>query len=127
MQDPRDNGSAATTDRQAGPEDRLNVGPNQALSQTAIATDTELLATLGNQTRYEILRRISQAEGQLCVCEIEPKLDVSQGAVSQALARLSETGLVDREKKGRWRYYSASERADRLLAVLDDLRESDPT
>lgn len=126
MKQNRTNRTATTVDLKARSEDELGIGPSQALSQTAIAADTELLATLGNETRYEILRRIRQAEGRLCVCEIEAALDVSQGAVSQALGRLNRAGLADREKQGRWRYYSASERADRLLGVLDDLRELDP-
>jgi ArsR family transcriptional regulator len=122
----RDDRSEPLTDPQTGSEDQSDTGPNQALSRSAIAADTDLLSTLGNDTRYEILRRLERAEGQLCVCEIEAAFEVSQGAVSQALARLSRTELVDREKRGRWRYYSTSERADRLLAVLDDLREFDP-
>lgn len=123
MKGNRTNRSRAATNRQAHAEGRSNISPSQALTDADIAADTELMATLGNETRYEILRRIVQAEGQLCVCDIEAALDVSQGAVSQALARLSHAGLVKREKQGRWRYYSASERADRLLSLLDDLRE----
>jgi ArsR family transcriptional regulator len=82
----------------------------------------ELLATLGNDTRYEALRRIAAAEDGVCVCDIEPALGVSQGAVSQALSRLFSAGLVERRKDGRWRYYSATPRAERLLAVLDETR-----
>jgi len=48
---------------------------------------------------------------------------VSQGAVSQALSRLFSAGLVERRKEGRWRYYGATARAERLLGVLDETRE----
>ncbi|WP_247730766.1 ArsR/SmtB family transcription factor [Halovivax limisalsi] len=99
-------------------------GSAHALSEAAVATDVELLATLGNDTRYEALRIIAAA-GDVCVCDIEPALGVSQGAVSQALSRLFSAGLVERRKEGRWRYYSATPRARRLLDVLDETRGGD--
>jgi ArsR family transcriptional regulator len=96
-----------------------------SLPESAVATDVELLATLGNDTRYEALRIIAEADDDVCVCEIEPALGVSQGAVSQALSRLFSAGLVERRKEGRWRYYSPTPRAERLLAALDDTRGDD--
>lgn len=102
--------------------DRPAVG--HSLTESAVAADVEALATLGNDTRYEALRLIAEAEvdGGVCVCELEPALGVSQGAVSQALSRLFSAGLVERRKDGRWRHYTATPRAERLLAVLDDTR-----
>ena len=98
---------------------------DHALSERELAADVEALATLGNDTRYEALRLIADANVEVCVCELEPALGVSQGAVSQALSRLFSAGLVDRRKDGRWRYYSATERAERLLDVLDVTRGPD--
>ncbi|WP_415381338.1 ArsR/SmtB family transcription factor [Halosimplex sp. TS25] len=93
------------------------------LTEPELAADVELLAAVGNDTRYEALRLIADANGEVCVCELEPGLGVSQGAVSQALSRLSTAGLVSRRKEGRWRYYSATTRAQALLDVLDETRE----
>jgi ArsR family transcriptional regulator len=96
---------------------------DHSLTEAALADDVETLATLGNDTRYEALRLIAgAADGEVCVCDLEPALGVSQGAVSQALSRLFSAGLVERRKEGRWRYYSATPRAERLLAVLDETR-----
>jgi ArsR family transcriptional regulator len=94
-----------------------------ALSAGTVDADVETFATLGNETRYEALRLIAEADRKVCVCELEPSLPVSQGAVSQALSRLDDAGLVSREKQGRWRYYEATPRAQRLLTVLDDTRD----
>lgn len=96
-----------------------------SLQNAEVANDVAILATLGNDTRYEALRIIVEADDDICVCEIEPALGVSQGAVSQALSRLFSAGLVRRRKEGRWRYYTATERAEALLRVLDDTRELD--
>lgn len=94
----------------------------ESIPEDAIARDVELLATLGNDTRYEALRLIAEADDDVCVCELEPALGVSQGAVSQSLSRLFSAGLVERRKEGRWRYYSATPLARRLLDVLDETR-----
>lgn len=114
-----------TGDRPPGPERQQ--GPccgsvSHPLTEQAVATDVQVLATLGNDTRYEALRLIAQADDGVCVCELEPELGVSQGAVSQALSRLFSAGLVTRRKAGRWRYYTATPRTERLLDVLDETR-----
>lgn len=98
---------------------------SHSLAEEEVAADVDVLATLGNDTRYEALRLIAEADDDICVCEIEPALGVSQGAVSQALSRLFSAGLVERRKEGRWRYYTATPRAERLLTVLDDTRSHD--
>lgn len=95
------------------------------LSEHALAGDVQLLAAIGNDTRYETLRIVAGADGGVCVCELEPTLGVSQGAVSQALSRLYSAGLVRRRKEGRWRYYSSTPEADQLLETLDEIREGD--
>ncbi|WP_158059262.1 ArsR/SmtB family transcription factor [Halorussus halophilus] len=98
---------------------------NHSLTESEIASDVQILATLGNDTRYEALRLIADGDEGVCVCELEPTLGVSQGAVSQALSRLFSAGLVERRKEGRWRYYSTTPRAERLLSVLDGTRSLD--
>lgn len=98
---------------------------SHSLTDADVAADVEVLEAIGNDTRYEALRLISDADDDLCVCEIEPALGVSQGAVSQALSSLHNAGLVDRRKEGRWRHYTVTSRADRLLTVLDDTRAND--
>ena len=119
MTEPKAKNEAPGGGRQS---DCCPVDDGHALTESEVADDVELLATLGNDTRYEALRLIAGADEDPCVCEIEPALGVSQGAVSQALSRLSGAGLVERRKEGRWRYYTPTPRAHRLLAVLDETR-----
>lgn len=103
----------------AGP-DPCCTGPT--VDEAALAADLALLSAVGNDTRYELLRRIAAAEGEVCVCTLEAAVGVSQSAVSQALGRLHEAGLVTRRKEGAWRYYGTTGTAETLLATLDDLR-----
>lgn len=93
-----------------------------SLSEEALAADVETLSALGGDTRYEALRIIAAADDGVCVCDLEPELGVSQSAVSQSLSRLFGSGLVERRKEGRWRYYTATPRAEALLRVLDETR-----
>lgn len=79
----------------------------------------EAFAALGNDTRYRLTRLLSAAEGELCVCELDPVVDVSSSAVSHALADLVDAGLATRRKDGNWRYYDSTDLADDLLAVTD--------
>lgn len=98
-----------------------------SLSNRDRDVDVETLAAVSNETRYEALRLVAAGEGGVCGCELKPTLDVSQGAVSQALSRLHDAGLLTRRKEGRWRYYDLTNRAERLLSVLDTTRPSPDT
>ncbi|NHN40833.1 winged helix-turn-helix transcriptional regulator [Halorubellus sp. JP-L1] len=111
----------------AGPSDETDaccVQPGD-VDPAALASDLQVLSAMGNDTRYELLRRIASVEDGVCVCDLETAVGVSQSAVSQALSRLYSAGLVTRRKEGSWRYYEPTETADRLLDTLDDLRGSD--
>lgn len=97
-----------------------------ACAETADETadgDVATLATLGDETRYRLARILVAADRELCVCELEPVVDVSDSAVSHALADLRDAGLVTRRKDGTWRYYAATDRAEALIAALDATRE----
>ncbi|MCU4800433.1 winged helix-turn-helix domain-containing protein [Halobacteria archaeon HArc-gm2] len=122
MSEPQPDGDSVTA-RDGQASGCCTVG--HSLTDDEIAADVQTLAAVGNDTRYEALRLIADADDDVCVCELEPRLGVSQGAVSQALSRLFGAGLVERRKEGRWRYYTATPRADRLLDVLDDTRSLD--
>jgi DNA-binding transcriptional ArsR family regulator len=87
-----------------------------------VDADLDALGTLGNDTRYRLVRLLAAAEGELCVCEVTPLVDVSDSAVSHALSDLADAGLVTRRKDGQWRYYESTERAERLVAALDATR-----
>ncbi|MDZ7700828.1 MAG: metalloregulator ArsR/SmtB family transcription factor [Halobacteriales archaeon] len=96
-----------------------------AVDNEALVTDLQVLSAISNDTRYELLRRIANADESVCVCDLEASVGVTQSAVSQALSRLYSAGLVSRRKDGSWRYYNTTRTAETLLATLDDLRGTD--
>lgn len=85
-------------------------------------TDVDLLAALGNETRYDIVRALYAADDELCVCELSSLLDVSDSAISHALSTLTDAGLVTRRKEGKWRLYRVTSRANAVLVALDGSR-----
>jgi DNA-binding transcriptional ArsR family regulator len=85
-------------------------------------SDRSALKTLGDETRYTVVRLLAAADRELCVCEIGPVVDVSDSAISHALSDLQDAGLVKRRKEGTWRYYDATDRAQALLSALDETR-----
>lgn len=87
--------------------------------------DSEVLGVLGNETRLGLVRALDTVDRELCVCELEALADVSESAVSHALSDLTDAGLVDRKKQGKWRYYEVTERASAILATLDETRPED--
>jgi len=65
----------------------------------------ELLKALSNDTRLIIMVFLNQKE--LCVCQIEKLLNLSQAKVSRHLTVLKHAGLVTTRREGLWIYYSA--------------------
>jgi DNA-binding transcriptional ArsR family regulator len=89
------------------------------LSTERIEADLDVLAALANETRYKLVRLLVAADGELCVCELNAMVDASESAISHALSKLTEAGLVTRRKDGRWRKYRATNTAVALLTLLD--------
>jgi ArsR family transcriptional regulator len=112
--------STGTTSAETASEGCCTGAP--AVDEEAVAADVQLLSALGNDTRYELLRRISASDGGVCVCDLEGAVGISQSGVSQALSRLYAAGLVSRRKEGSWRYYESTPVAETLLSALDALR-----
>ncbi|MFT4958371.1 MAG: ArsR family transcriptional regulator [Halobacteriales archaeon] len=84
-----------------------------------VEEDVSMFSALANDTRYRLARALVAADGELCVCELHPLVDVSESGVSHAMSSLVQAGLVEGRKEGRWKKYRATDRANALLRVLD--------
>ncbi|MET3809147.1 metalloregulator ArsR/SmtB family transcription factor [Arthrobacter sp. UYEF3] len=78
---------------------------------------------LADPNRLRLLSIVKGAEsGEACVCDLTEPLGLSQPTVSHHLKILVDAGLLHREKRGTWAYYSlvpgAIEQAAGLLASL---------
>ena len=62
---------------------------------------------VGDRHRLRIVNLLLTAVGQpVCVCEIQPTLGLSQPTVSHHLKQLVEAGIVGRETRGTYSYFS---------------------
>ena len=84
-----------------------------------IDAELDVLSALASETRYALVRVLVAAGEELCVCELNAVVDVSESALSHALSRLVDAGLVADRKDGRWKMYRATNRAVALVTVLD--------
>jgi len=64
----------------------------------------DLFKALSDNTRLKILILLSKKE--LCVCQIEAALIISQAKASRHLTVLKHAGLVKVKRDGLWMYYS---------------------
>jgi DNA-binding transcriptional ArsR family regulator len=87
-----------------------NLPPGAHAAGPEHVTDSaiELLKTMANKTRLQILCALSS--GEKCVSELEQKLERSQSAVSQELSRLRRAGLVACRPVGSSVYYRIANR-----------------
>lgn len=84
-----------------------------------------LLKSLADSTRLKLLKLILHDE--LCVCELQEILKVSQPAVSQHIAKLKSAGLVQERRAGMWTYYRGDlQRVGSSLLALKEFLEADP-
>ncbi|MBV8560297.1 MAG: helix-turn-helix transcriptional regulator [Acidimicrobiia bacterium] len=77
-------------------------------------------AALADPARLRLLSLIAAQEaGEVCACDLVEPLGKSQPTVSHHLKVLYEAGLVDREKRGTWVWYSVvPERVSALRSAL---------
>ncbi|MFC7174621.1 ArsR/SmtB family transcription factor [Haloplanus litoreus] len=90
-----------------------------ALGTARVETELDVLSALANETRYTLVRVLVAAGEELCVCELNAVVDVSESGLSHALSALVDADLVEGWKEGRWKKYRATNRAVALVTVLD--------
>ena len=75
---------------------------------------------LADRHRVKILNRLLQAGGEaVCVCDLEELLPLKQPTVSYHLKQLLDAGIVEREKRGSFAYFSVAPGAlERVCALL---------
>jgi ArsR family transcriptional regulator len=81
-----------------------------------------LFRALADPARVRILNLLATSGEPVCVCNLTAPLGLAQPTVSHHLRKLLEAGLVSREQRGTWAYYSLDRPA---LARVRELIELD--
>lgn len=91
------------------------------LSEDEASATAELFAALGNPARVRIVNLLASSGESVCLCNLVEPLGLAQATVSQHLKRLVEAGLVRREERGKWSYFSLDSEAFERVSALADL------
>ena len=93
-----------------------------ALDDAAAVATAQLFSALADPARVRIVNALATSAGPVCACEFEPALGLSQPTVSHHLKKLTEVGLLEREQRGKWAYFSLKRDAVEKLAAVADLK-----
>ena len=87
------------------------------ISEEDAVVAARIFKALGDPARVRLLSAIAAgSEEGVCVCELTEPLELSQPTVSHHLKVLFEAGLVARERRGTWVYYTLRRDTVALLA-----------
>lgn len=76
-----------------------------------------MFKALSDPTRVRLLSMIAaQPNGEACVCDLTEPVGLSQPTVSHHMKQLVDAGLVTREQRGRWAYYTVVNEALVMLS-----------
>jgi ArsR family transcriptional regulator, arsenate/arsenite/antimonite-responsive transcriptional repressor len=92
------------------------------LSEDQAETTARLFKALADPHRVKIVNLLATSPDPVCVCEFTGPLGLSQPTVSHHLKKLVQAGLLEREQRGTWAYYSLNRDALARLAAVADLQ-----
>jgi ArsR family transcriptional regulator len=89
-----------------------------SLSDDEIEATARLFKALGDPARVRIVHLLATSDDPVCVCELTEPLGLTQPTVSHHLKKLTDVGLITREQRGVWAYYTLDEDALGKLGAL---------
>ena len=93
----------------------------RAMSDDDAETTASVFKALSDPGRVRILNLLATAGEPVCVCHITPELGLSQPTVSFHLKKLVQAGLLEREQRGVWAFYSVNRDVLRRLGKVFEL------
>ena len=76
------------------------------LSATEAQITADVFKALGDPTRVRIVNLLATSDSPVCVCDINTHFDLSQPTISHHLKKLTNAGVLEREQRGTWAYFS---------------------
>ena len=92
------------------------------LDEQEAAATAELFKALADPARVRIVNVLATTDDPVCVCELIEPLGLTQPTVSHHLKKLTDAGLLQREQRGKWAYFSLKRNAVEKLAAVADLK-----
>jgi ArsR family transcriptional regulator len=93
-----------------------------ALSDDQALELERVFKALADRHRVKILNRLLAAGGEaVCICDLEDVLGLKQSTVSYHMKQLLDAGIVTRERRGTYAYYSLAPAAIENVRSLLEL------
>jgi ArsR family transcriptional regulator len=93
-----------------------------SLSDAEIDATADLFRALGDPARVRIVNVLATSGAPVCICNLTEPLELSQPTVSHHMRKLVDAGLVEREQRGKWAYFTLKRDAVEKLAAVADLK-----
>ena len=91
------------------------------LSDAEAAATADLFKALADPARVRAINLLATSNEPVCICNLIEPLGLSQPTVSHHMRKLLDAGLVEREQRGRWAYFSLRRDAVETLAAVTRL------
>ena len=90
------------------------------MSEADAEATAAVFKALADPARVRLVNLLATAEEPVCVCQLTPAIGLSQPTVSHHLKKLVQAGLLQREQRGVWAYYSLDpDGLERVAGILD--------
>jgi ArsR family transcriptional regulator len=107
-------------DRQIAEEDCVSTVIAEPLTRSQAESLAGVLKAVADPTRLQLLSMINGSPaGEACVCDLTAPLGLTQPTISHHLKILVDAGLLSRERRGKWAWYTiVSGRLDAVRGLL---------
>jgi ArsR family transcriptional regulator len=78
----------------------------EEISRDEAEATARLFKALADPTRVQLVNMLANSPEPVCVCEMNAHFDLGQPTVSHHLKKLVAAGLLKREQRGTWAYFS---------------------
>jgi ArsR family transcriptional regulator, arsenate/arsenite/antimonite-responsive transcriptional repressor len=97
----------------------------EGMSQVDASATASLFKALADPHRVRVVNLLAVSGQPVCVCDLTQTLGLSQPTVSFHMKKLVDSGLLEREQRGVWAYYSLNLGAARRIRHVLDFEKGD--
>ncbi len=96
------------------------------ISNREAAATAARFAALGHPRRIQLMNMLVRSGFPVCVCDLVTVTGWPQSTVSHHLKQLVDVGLLHRQQRGKWAYYSADHAGLSSLAAVVTVSDAAP-
>jgi ArsR family transcriptional regulator, arsenate/arsenite/antimonite-responsive transcriptional repressor len=104
--------------REASPASACVPIDTMRMSKAEADATAALFKALADPARVRIVNILAASGEPVCVCHLTDRLELSQPTVSFHMKKLMDAGLLEREQRGVWAYYSLRDDARQRLRSI---------